>query len=305
MYIEQAYKGKNQWYRYLATILIWFTAQNLGTIPLIAIMAVRSNGDLSSFSATLDPSALGLGPNIGLLLMLLPSVLSFFGLILAMRYVHKQSLLNIFTTAKSFRWRNFIIAGGIWLGLLIIMEMVGYLTNPHNYVFSFSPKIFFPLLLISIVFIPLQAASEELLFRANIMQGAGLLTRSRLVAIIITSTIFGLMHIANPEVKEFGLGLSMVYYIGFGLFMGILVVMDGGMEMPLAIHAINNIFGSVFVGYKGSVLQTPALFKTLTYDIKTMLIVFIVAVIFFYLVAKQMFNWGNINQIFKRVEKES
>ncbi len=304
MYIEQAYKGKNNWYRYLATIVIWFTAQQIGSIPLIAIMAAKSRGDLGNFSATLDPTAIGLGPNLGLFLMLLPAALSFFAVILSMRYIHKQTLLDIFTTAKKFRWRNFFIAAGIWMALLIVMEMVGYLMNPENYVFNFSPEVFIPLLLVSVIFIPLQAGSEELVFRASLLQGTGLLFRSRLVAVLVTATIFGLMHIMNPEVKEFGLGLSMVYYIGFGLFMGLVVVMDGGLEMALGIHAINNIFGSVFVGYTGSVLQTPALFKTLTYDIKTMLVVFVIAVVFFYLIAKQLFHWGSIDQIFKRVEEE-
>ena len=56
------------------------------------------------------------------------------------------------------------------------------------------------------------------------MQGFGLLAKNRWFPLIVTSALFGLMHIMNPEVEKMG-PIIMVYYIGTGLFLGIITLM--------------------------------------------------------------------------------
>lgn len=306
MYIKQAYKGNNEWWRYLLTLFIAFMAQVIGSLPLGIIVAVKSlpSSAVSDFQNSLDPTILGLSQNVGLIVLMIPMVLTFFALVLSMRYIHGQTLKNIFTSANKFRWKNFIFALAFWGGLLIVSDLITYQIQPENYVFNFNPSSFYQLLLIALLMIPLQAGAEELLFRGNLMQGLGVLTKSRFIALLLTSIAFGLMHYGNPEVKEFGFGISMAYYIGFGLLMGLLVIFDGGLEMPLAIHAINNIYGAVFVGYSGSVLQTPALFKSLKYNPVAMLLLFIVAAAIYFTVSKRVFNWKNSMHLFQSVNKE-
>ena len=293
MYIQQAQKGLNDWWRYLVTILLVFAAQFLGSIPLGVVVAMNSSSqsELSEFQSTYNAEALGISQNMGLIIMLAPMVLTFFTLIIAMRFLHGHSLINVFTSFNPFRWKNFFFAFTFWGILLVTADLVSYRLNPENYVFSFEPQNFYPLLIIAIFLIPLQAGAEELYFRGNLFQGIGILFHSRTAAFLITSILFGLMHFGNPEVKEFGFGISMSYYIGFGLLMGLLVLLDGGLEMPLAIHAINNIYGAVFVGYSGSVLQTPTLFKLKEYDSVAMLILFICSSVFFILLGRKVFKW--------------
>lgn len=306
MYIKQAYKGYNDWWRYLLTLLIAFMAQVIGSIPLGIIVAVKSlpNSAISDFQDSFDPAALGLSQNMGLIILMIPMVLTFFALVLAIRYIHGHTLKNVFTSANKFRWKNFFFGFAFWGGLLTIAELINYQIQPENYVYNFNPSSFYQLVLIALLMIPLQAGAEELFFRGNLMQGVGVLTKSRLIALLFTSLAFGLMHYGNPEVKEFGFGISMAYYIGFGLLMGLLVIFDGGLEMPLAIHAINNIYGAVFVGYSGSVLQTPALFKILKYNPTSMLLLFILASIIYLIVSKKVFKWKNLSTIFQPVNKE-
>jgi membrane protease YdiL (CAAX protease family) len=47
-----------------------------------------------------------------------------------------------------------------------------------------------------------------------------------MVPFLMTSIIFGSVHFGNPEVSK--LGDMFVYYIGTGLFLGILTLMDEG-----------------------------------------------------------------------------
>ena len=78
------------------------------------------------------------------------------------------------------------------------------------------------------------------------------------VALILTSVIFGLLHGLNPEVEKLGY-ITMVYYIGTGLVLGIFTLMDEGTELSLGFHAANNIIAAVFVTTDWTVFQTEAL----------------------------------------------
>ena len=52
----------------------------------------------------------------------------------------------------------------------------------------------------------------------------------------------------------------MVFYIGTGLFYGIVTLMDEGTELALGLHAINNIVAAILVTADWVALQTDALF---------------------------------------------
>jgi len=91
------------------------------------------------------------------------------------------------------------------------------------------------------------------------MQGIGILVKNRWFPLIFTSVCFGLLHGANPEVEKLG-SISMVFYIGTGLFYGISTLMDEGTELALGLHAINNIIAAFFVTTDWMVFQTDALF---------------------------------------------
>jgi hypothetical protein len=68
------------------------------------------------------------------------------------------------------------------------------------------------------------------------------------------------LHTANPEVAEMGFGV-MTFYIGTGLLLGIMTLMDEGMELALGFHFGNNLMASLLVTSEFSALQTDALFK--------------------------------------------
>jgi uncharacterized protein len=302
MYFQLAYKGLHNWWRYLVVLLIVFGLNVIAGIPIAVVAfakALSGGADLTKFSMNLNAESLGLSQNAGLFLMVAPLAIVFFGLVYTIKNIHGFKLVEVFTSHSTFRWKNFFIAACLWLILLVAGEVVFYLMNPGSYVFHFYGSKFFVLLIICLLFIPLQASWEELYFRGNLMQGLGLLTRTRIVPLILTSTIFGLMHFFNPEVKQFGIANAMIQYIGFGLLLGVAVIMDGGLEMAFGIHVINNIYAAAFVSYSGSVLQTPALISSVEIDPVYMSVAFFVAGIIFLLVSKKIFKWQSFTWIFK------
>jgi membrane protease YdiL (CAAX protease family) len=86
------------------------------------------------------------------------------------------------------------------------------------------------------------------------------ISKSKFTPLIITSLIFGTMHIMNPEVEKMGY-LILVYYIGTGMFLGVITLMDEGMELALGFHAANNLIGALLVTSDWSAFQTYSIFK--------------------------------------------
>jgi membrane protease YdiL (CAAX protease family) len=292
MYYIQAQQARNEWWRYIITVLIVLLTQVLFTVPLLIV---------TGLSGTFDFKLLGINQNIGLMLLLIPSVTGFFALFLMMVYFHKQKPGNVFSAAGKLRWNRLFTGAAVWLILLIIAELVASRIHPGNYEFHYDAVNFIPLVFIVLILIPLQAGSEELLFRSYLMQGTGLLFHSRIIALLITSIAFGLLHSLNPEVKEFGFWTSMVYYIGFGLIGALLVIMDNGIELTIGVHTINNIFGCLFVTYDSSVLQTAALWKLKKIDITLMNIGFGIMAIVFIIIMAFLYKWKDWGKIVRPI----
>ena len=106
----------------------------------------------------------------------------------------------------------------------------------------------------------MQTSFEEYFFRGYMMQGLGVLVKNRWFPLILTSVIFGLMHMANPEVDKLG-PIIMVYYIGTGLFLGIITLMDEGLELALGFHAANNLITALLVTADWTAFQTDSILR--------------------------------------------
>jgi len=305
MYFIQAKQAKNDWWRYLVTISIILAVQLIiGAIPLYLIISLKSQHgiyDITEFQKTLNFELLDISQNAGLVILLIPSVLSAIILFILMVKLHGHLPGKIFSSACKFRWNRLWIGIFLWLFLSIIAEFIISRFNPGNYEFHFDAARFIPLVIISLIMIPFQASFEELFFRSYLMQGTGILFRYRLIALLLTSVLFGLMHSVNPEVDEFGFWNSMLFYIGFGILSGLLVIYDNGIELAIGVHAINNIFGCLFVTYESSVLKTAALWKLKTLDIRLMNIGFVIMAIIFLAIVAYIFKWNNWKKIYKPI----
>jgi membrane protease YdiL (CAAX protease family) len=143
----------------------------------------------------------------------------------------------------------------------------------------------------------LQTSFEEYFFRGYLMQGLGLATKTRWFPFVFTSFAFGRMHIANPEVGKMGY-IILIYYVGTGFFLGILTLMDEGLELALGFHAANNLFGALLLTSDWSAFQTHSILKDIAepsagYDV--ILPVFIIFPILLFIFSKK-YRWKNWRQ---------
>jgi len=299
MYIAQAFNVLHDWWRYLVGVFIAIAGVFIFSVPhaiAIGIETFKGNIDASKMDDTNYLMSL-FEPNVNLVFVLLPFLGGLIALFIAVRFIHKQSIKHLTTTRKKIDWKRFWFIFILWGLLSSGLVLVDYFfIAPDDYVLNFKLIPFVILCIIAVILIPIQTSFEEYLFRGYLMQGLGVIIKNKWVPLIITSLIFGLLHIANPEVDKLG-PVIMVYYIGTGLFLGILTLMDEGMELALGFHAANNLFTALLVTADWTAFQTHSVLKDLS-NPETMALgeifvpVFVIFPILLFILSKR-YKWTN------------
>ncbi len=374
-YIQQAYKGLNDWWRYLLTIIIvFFGWQILGAIPLFLTASFYVKTHLEYMQAMESMfMEIGIDSNLFLFLMLFMFVVGLVFLFIGIKSIHKRSITTLITSRKKTDWKRVFFAFFLWFFVGITTLTIGYFSGgSETMTFNFKPMPFLLLVLVSFLFMPLQTSFEELLFRGYFMQALGISTinkkfpfiflyslisifgliyfyqslsgliitgilillitflslllnsqlvnnliksklylklhsllNSFIVPLLLTSVAFGLLHGMNPEVEKLGY-IVMVFYIGTGLLLGILTLMDQGTELALGFHAANNIVAAVFVSQTWTVFQTEALFidsAEPSVGMETFLPVFVIYPIILFIFSKK-YHWTDWKgKLFGKIEK--
>jgi len=239
-----------------------------------------------------------------LFLMLFAFAVGLGGIWLWIKKVHQQSFTALTTTRKKIDWSRF------WFGFLLIgvtttvLTLVEYMWHPESFEVQFNWGPFLILLIIAALMIPLQTSFEEYFFRGYIMQGLGLMTKTRWFPLVFTSVVFGAMHAFNPEVDKMG-SIIMVYYIGTGFFLGVITLMDRGLELALGFHAGNNLIGALLVTADWTAFQTESILKDVSdpsAGVDTILPVFVIYPLFLWLMTRK-YNWTDWSErLFGAVE---
>jgi len=265
MYIKQAFKFLHEWWRYVVGVVIIFLASQLGSIPFVGAVMVKIMSDGGDITMLEDQNKLMtvLDSNLTLFLLLLSFAIGLVALYVVVKYLHKQPFTTLTTSRKKTDW------GRVWFAFLliavttIVLTTIDYYSNPDDYVLQFKAVPFIILAIISIIMIPLQTSFEEYLFRGYLMQGLGVIVKNRWLPLIVTSVVFGGLHFFNPEVDKLG-PIIMIYYIGTGFFLGIMTLMDEGMELALGFHAGNNMIAAMLVTADWTVFQTESILKDIS-----------------------------------------
>ena len=240
---------------YLLGSLIVLIFSFIGQIPMFFFLP----NEISTSSDGLDIFS-SLDKNLLLFLLLLPSVFSFLGLWFVVKQIHFRSIISIITSRKKVDFKRFMFAFILWSLISVSIFFLEILINPTDYEWNFNFSKFLILFLISITMIPVQSILEELVFRGYLMQGFSVFFKSRLLSLLTTSIIFGLLHILNPEIQKIGYGL-LIYYVGTGLFFGIVTLMDEGIELSSGFHVSNNLVASLLVTADWTAFETYSIFK--------------------------------------------
>lgn len=265
-YLLLARGGKNHWWRYLlALLVIAFMFMIPPALTLAGLgLWLEFDGDpatkvdLQASSPFVCPgwqfvSALGLG-----------FVFLLLGLWLVLRFLHRRPFRTLITSPKApIRWFRILEGWLVWFGLAGLMCLLQYLLYPQSFTLTFQPGLFLPLVLASFIFLPIQSATEELLVRGYLQQSLALLFPQPIWPILISSLVFLALHLGNPELMDNPLQENLLtagLYLAGALTAAVLTIQERTLELALGMHIANNLFASIVVNYKDSVLPTEAIF---------------------------------------------
>ena len=256
MFLEGIDSKINPFIKYVKGLLIIIFFHFFGQIPL-SLYLIFNKFNLGNLENQSEIFSL-LPPNLGLFLILIPFLTTLPAIWYVVAKLHNQSFKRIVTSRKKIDFEKITFAFLLWGLISAIMVLSDYFINPHDYELNFKPLSFLILFLIAAFMIPIQTSVEELIFRGYLMQAFGILFKNRWIPLIFTAGIFGILHLWNPEIDKLGTELIW-YYIGTGLFLGIITLMDDGIELALGFHAANNLVTAILVTASWTAFQTESI----------------------------------------------
>ena len=256
MFLEGIDSKINPFIKYVKGLLIIIFFHFFGQIPL-SLYLIFNKFNLGNLENQSEIFSL-LPTNLGLFLILIPFLTTLPAIWYVVVKLHNQSFKRIVTSRKKIDFEKITFAFLLWGLISAIMVLSDYFINPHDYELNFKPLSFLILFLIAALMIPIQTSVEELIFRGYLMQAFGILFKNRWIPLIFTAGIFGILHLWNPEIDKLGTELIW-YYIGTGLFLGIITLMDDGIELALGFHAANNLVTAILVTASWTAFQTESI----------------------------------------------
>ena len=157
MYIQQAFKSYHDWWRYLVGVVIIIFASQLGAIPLIVAVFLKTfttGGDIESVQ---DPDVLMgvLDSNLTLFLMLLSFAIGLLGLYFVVKFLHRQPFIELTTSRRKTDWGRIFFGFGLIAVFTVLVTGYDYYANPQDYELQFQVVPFLILAVVAIVMVPL------------------------------------------------------------------------------------------------------------------------------------------------------
>jgi len=263
MFLEQGIKPENKFWKYLLGSVFIISASFVGQLPITAAVFYKTFTQHVAFPTTNEGIMNMFESNTTLFLVMISFVFAFAGIYFVVKFIHHQTLLSVTTSRSKVDWKRILFSFFLWSFFSLVSFLFVYLRAPEQFVLQFKLVPFLILVILGCILIPIQTTTEEYVFRGYLMQGFANLAQNRWFPLLMTSIIFGSMHWTNPEVGKMG-NIIMIYYIGTGLFLGVITLMDEGMELALGFHAANNLVGALLVTSDWTVFQTNSIFKDLS-----------------------------------------
>ncbi len=225
---------------------------------------------------------------------------AFFMFWVVIKYIHRKHFVSVLTAFEKFRYKHFFFGFGIWAAILITTVLFSYFSSDTNdLVLQFDSLRFFILLVICVLFLPIQTLCEEVIFRGYLIQGLSQLFKNGIVPLVITSLMFGSAHLSNPETRAFGLWIMLTYYVVFAFFLGAITLLDEGLELAFGIHLANNLVSALTVTSQAAVLKTDAIFYAKSEDPGAELIISFCSIIVVFVVFWMRFRWKDFSLLIK------
>lgn len=265
MYVAQAVQGDNRWWKYLLSVAAIFISFLLGQIPLTLFFYFKkaklglSDELFLEYWNSLNYSALRISENTFFFLIMNTFLFSFCVVVFILPKLHKRIFLSFITSRQKFDFQRLVV--GLFTWLILACCITFPLLEANQYEFTFQLSQFIPLTIIALLFVPMQSATEEIVYRGFLMQGVFKLTGNKWLTLFIITFLFALSHAFNPEFKSGFLTIISAYLI-FSFTLSYITLADQGLEISIGIHTGNNLFVALILSATEASITTPSIFRT-------------------------------------------
>lgn len=244
-----------RWWRPLVAILmtaLFFLGVSF-VVAIPVLVVVLATGAVDVFSPTVADDltrlitpdmarpwtvAFGLG-SIILVLPLIPVALRIAGIAPAGVRVN---ILHSVLFRLRWRWLGIALvpAAVVWIGTTAAQLALGVAFGEPLGAWSADIPTYLIGVAIVLVMVPVQAATEEYLYRGVLLQSVGSWVAWAPVTIVLSSVAFAFSHAYDPW------GIATVAVMGVGF--AVVTIRTGGLEAGIGLHAVNNIGAFVLSG---------------------------------------------------------
>lgn len=298
-YQEIARTGDIRPSRFIAAISIilyfyFWVGGIISSVPVIAALfknrEVLTNPAMISDSMSfiekyMNPLTYYIFTNLSIYCMLL-------GAVIAVKFIHYRSFKSLITTGRKIQWSRFWIGFGVYGVLVSIGTLADYFISPETYSITFNPAQFWIALPIILIMTPIQASTEELVFRGYVIQSFGLKIKNGIILSVISGVLFTLPHLANPEIYAsnklgiFSTICMILNYFVVGAVLALVTIKTNSLEIAMGAHSVNNLICFILVGYPDTVLPTNTVFFTTKFEpVSGLVSVIIVSILFYFISA--------------------
>lgn len=159
---------------------------------------------------------------------------------------------RLVTVGRRFAWRRLGGYAAVFAGAMVLVNLAFVALEPASLSAFAVTGTTVALLAVVLLTTPLQAASEEIVFRGALMGAYGSWFRAvrpaLIVGIVLSTALFAAAHGSGDPWMN-------LHYVGLGGSTAIMAVIARGLEPAIAFHAMNNVFsmgvGAFFTGGGG------------------------------------------------------
>lgn len=235
-FLQQVYKGKNDWWRWLIILLLFLipVLSNLIKDNIIKPLLISFPEDKSLHFAIKQFK------HIILLVIFL----------LLFKVLHKRKITSLITSRKKIDLMRFGLSFSVWGVFLMLVFSLIVFFNPDDYKWNFQLVPFLKLFAISVTFLPFRIFFIIILSYSYILQAFTLVFKKPWFALLATVFFFTtIMYIGNTAMLRIAGNQIIIHYLATSFLLGIIVVLDDGIEIALGMLLVTSLISKLFITY--------------------------------------------------------
>ncbi|QNU68564.1 CPBP family intramembrane metalloprotease [Ruminiclostridium herbifermentans] len=272
-----------------------FIGSTIVSIPIFFILFSNKDAlfDIVNMTSSMDLFNKYIPPMLNYILTNFTIYFMLFGAFIAVKFIHYRPFKTLITTKPKIQWSRFFIGFFVYGVLLLLGSVIDYFIFPETYSITFDASKFWIALPIILIMTPIQACTEEFVFRGYVIQGFGLKIKNGIILSIISGGLFALPHLANPEIYAsaklgvFSTVCTVLNYFVIGLVLALITIKTNSLEAAMGAHTVNNLICFILISYPDGVLPTNTVFFTSNFEpVSSLISTTIVGVLFYIITAK-------------------